>query len=451
MKVNNTESRECKKIYVKRTGLSLAIVVFLLGLITILSTGFLSCAGAGTEYSEVIINVGGGSKAITWPPDDIVAYTLTVSGSDFGTLEVAFPGTATSVGMLVPKGTNRTVELEAYKDPASASAIITWRGRSTVDLESDSVQVDLPMRTGETKLVVADTSFEGGAANAKIFQINDIDGLDWGTQQIAASDLSLIWSGTYYFWPYDLELDNRGRIYVANNGQGNGALVWRIDSILDTTEEILIDTSGSPYNDSGYEALAIDQINGYIYVSVDTSNTIYRSDLDGNGLTTLNTTTGVEEILLIYGMVVDSDGMLYISGQNPSDQPRIFKYNPETEKVVDTYFNSNFDDVLFDIRVDDDYVYVTNMEGSDDWMIIRVNKNFSNAIGYGNNVSSENHSPGAFYDPRKFVAITNRKITVVDDSGPLDKLIQMDDIEGSNWQTFPPSGDGQSFFRFYVC
>ena len=160
--------------------------------------------------------MGGGSKAITWPPDDVIAYTLTVSGSDFGTLQVAYPGTATSVGMLVPKGTNRTIELEAYKDPASVSAIITWRGRSTVDLESDSVQVDLPMRTGETKLVVADPSLWD--MNGKVFQINDINGMDWGVHQVTDSTFVTSWPSGFTYAPYDLELDNRGRIYVANSG-----------------------------------------------------------------------------------------------------------------------------------------------------------------------------------------------------------------------------------------
>ena len=234
------------------------------------------------------------------------------------------------------------------------------------------------------------------------------------------------------------------------------AIIWRIDSLADTTIEQLIINPSSGTNEK-FEAIGIDQINGFIYAGefVDSSYKLYKSDLDGNSLSELTINYGVEAIGKITGIVVDSNGILYISGQNTSSAERVFKYNPANETVVASYSNPNFV-TLFDVMVKDDYVYLTNLEGPSGWNIIRLNKELGTPMGYGTNISAIDHSQGAFYGPRRFVAITNKKITIVDDNesgGPdeLDKLISMDDMVGNNWNTFPDSGDGIGFFDFYHC
>jgi hypothetical protein len=108
----------------------------------------------------------------------------------------------------------------------------------------------------------------------------------------------------------------------------------------------------------------------------------------------------------------------------------------------------------WDVLFKSPYVYVANENGASNYKIIRLNKDLTSPVGYGQDAGdtgTPDTTPGQFYGPRRFVAILNRKITIIDDHNNqnLDKLVSMDDITGAGWGTLPASGDGQSLFSFY--
>ena len=109
----------------------------------------------------------------------------------------------------------------------------------------------------------------------------------------------------------------------------------------------------------------------------------------------------------------------------------------------------------WDVILQDDYVYAANASGT--WCIIRLTKDLTSPINYGtnnNNITVEDFSPGHFYGPRRFTAIKPEKFVIIDDEDNIaynfNKIVSMDDMLGTNWTTFPTSGDGTSYFDLYV-
>ncbi len=117
------------------------------------------------------------------------------------------------------------------------------------------------------------------------------------------------------------------------------------------------------------------------------------------------------------------------------------------ENVVDyTYSNLTTPQ---DILVKDDKIFVANFNGEDDYQILEFSTlDLSLTGNYGNYVNELSVLKGNFYGPRRFVAQMNEELTIIDDQY-LDKIIQMDNINGDNWKTLPATGDGQDLFRFF--
>jgi hypothetical protein len=97
-------------------------------------------------------------------------------------------------------------------------------------------------------------------------------------------------------------------------------------------------------------------------------------------------------------------------------------------------------------------VYIANNNGGAGNAILQLNHNLQFVKAYGDEIDGTNTNPGQFYGPHRFVAIVNKRITVIDDDyfgSNNDKVVSIEDITGSNWMTLPTSGDGQSLFTFY--
>ncbi len=139
--------------------------------------------------------------------------------------------------------------------------------------------------------------------------------------------------------------------------------------------------------------------------------------------------------------------MLYITTSEPDAV--LVKYDP----FVGTYQESNGAFLLvtpWGILVKEPYLYVANPDGNDGFMIVQYDTNLQFVRGYGDPAATENTSRGMFYGPRNFVAILSNDITIVDENlGNLDKLISMNDMNGSLWQTYGSYGSGEGFFHFY--
>jgi hypothetical protein len=313
-------------------------------------------------------------------------------------------------------------------------------GTSTVvlDMDLDSTKLVLPDPTNPTA--------------GRIIQFDDIS--DITSQELKGSGISNIGFFDFDFKPWDLDFDDQGRIYIANNYGGSGMgrnAVIRVDDISGSGGIIF----NEPEYDYGIWAVTVDRKNKYVYYAPSGALTppyrIYRSDLDGAGEVSIDLNSGVDTVQTILGMAIDENGKLYIAGDNAAGQDRIFRVNPTppTGNVEVTY-QTNLTDP-WDILVKDNQLYVANRAGADNFKIIRLNPDFSGPVGYGLDTGVADTGQGKFYGPRRFVAILNKKISIIDDReiNFLDKVVSMDDITGANWQTLPISGDGQSLFTFF--
>jgi hypothetical protein len=185
-------------------------------------------------------------------------------------------------------------------------------------------------------------------------------------------------------------------------------------------------------------------VNDLLYFA--TFNELYRWDMTGFVRTQL-TITGIGTIL---GLAVAEDGILYIAGKDGLGNDRVFRYDPVAQSVTGQYVDTGADP--WDVLVKAPYVYVANNNGVSGTAILQLDENLQLVKGYGDEIDGINTSPGKFYGPHRFVAIVNKKITVIDDDffgSNKDKLVSIDDINGTNWMTLPTSGDGQSLFTFY--
>ncbi|MDY6934605.1 MAG: hypothetical protein SVZ03_10350 [Spirochaetota bacterium] len=366
---------------------------------------------------------------------NITAYTVTITGADMADVEQSYSSGA--ITLEVTAGASRSFSLMADVDPDDVGTVKSWSGSEVVDLTAgESISFTIDMSIYETKLVIPDRLYP---PNGRLVQVDDMEGNGW--TPLSALDIR----------PYDVELDSIGRIYVADDDNTDKRVI-RMDNILrDNSISITCD----PPVSGAVRAIAIDRNNNLVYFS--DGNNLAISDLDGNNTDGLTITLGVESIQTISGMAVDENGILYIAGTTGviAPSPRIFRYDPSDQIVTTTYNNTSILNTPWDVIVKPPYAYVANLYGADGYRILQLDLDTLALTGnYGNQASTfPNTDQGEFYNPYRFVAILNEKIYIIDDiinvGNNYDKLISMDDIQGSNWETLPDTGDGQSLFRFY--
>lgn len=377
------------------------------------------------------------------PSSNIVeSVTLKVSGPDMDTLEVNYSNVPSIINLAVPKGDNVTFELTIGLS-ASFTALPTTtytslKGKATTDITSDSAVVTLYMGIGSTKLLAPDYS------NNRILQFDNIldttsESLDTDTQGFS----TWLTTNNLAFGANDVEIDNQGRIYISDNGNGNTKGIIRVDNILGTNP-ILFATGHS----NGINTMTIDRKNNIIYYTE--GNKIHSSNLDGSNEVLLPETHTDNGAL---GITVDGEYLYYIAVLGISS---ILKYSLEQKKVVKGTFVSPYLANPWDVLVKGDKLYITNFDGTNENQILELSTldlSLTNNYGiYVGGTSSANTGKGNFYGPRIFIGCINEEITIIDESGshPLDKIIQMDDMNGTNWKTLPNSGNGQNLFNFFI-
>ena len=418
---------------------------FCISIIAILMLVLIGCdmRGGNTGLSTIIIpvtdSVKGISAAIKQAPGNISSVTLTITGPDMGTITGTYPPDITSIVVEVPAGSDRNIELVVNIGPSDPGHVLSWAGDSTTDLEAGSTKtLTLDMRANETKLIVPD------ATGNRLLQFDDISGS--GQKTRTGPDISF--PGT--FTPYDVDFDSRGRIYIANSAGGTGtSLVLRIDNMDATSYTFITEDIGWV----GIRALAIDRVNDLLYFS--TSTQLYRWDVAGS-VGIVGTQLTIIGIGTIQGMDVDENGILYIAGKDGGGADRVFRYDPVAQNVTGQYVATSLNP--WDVVVKTPYLYVANENaiGVSGMSILQLDMNLQFIQGYGDDVDDvTDTSPGKFYGAHRFVAIRNKKLTIIDDDSdppsfsPEDKLVSIDDINGNGWTTLPTSGNGQTLFTFY--
>ncbi len=397
-------------------------------LILIFSGCFLS-APTGELVSPTI-------RAIGLPDASIVgSVTLKVTGPDMAPVEVSYTQLPSVINIAVPEGNDRKFELTVTTGSSYKGAIASYKGTAAADITSDSAVVTLNMGIGSTKIIVPDYS------NNRVLQFDDINSINETKLSSTDNPVFGAWLGisSIIFLPYEIDFDSEGRIYIANNDPSEGII--RVDNIEGLNPLAFgVNTQ--------IVSLTIDRENNVIYYS--DGSTVYRNNLNGTNQTEqINSDVGLFDIK---GLAVDN-GYLYIT-ENP-DGGLIIKYNLTTSSIIISKSATDFGIsglTAWGIIAKDDKLFVTNLGGESSYQILELSTSDLSLIGhYGNQASGTDTSKGQFYGPRGFVAILNKKLTIIDDasSGNNDKLVSIDDITGSEWETLPKSGNGQELFSFY--
>jgi hypothetical protein len=372
-------------------------------------------------------------------PSDVSAVSLVVTGPGMNPVKSYFSPVPGSITVEVPAGKDRLFELVAYVDPASPSAVISFKGTATANLVAgESESIELEMVVGETKLVIPD--LQGSIGTSRLVQIDDLSGAGW--VELVGTDVG--W-GTN-FRPYDVDFDSQGRIYVANyNALAGYGRAFRIDDIAGTNFTTFPDKA------TQIMTVAVDRYNDYLYYA--SSSALWRVELDGTNDTTLTPITGIQTFR---GMAVADNGFLYVAGTNPLGNAAVFRYDPIAQNVTDTYTTSLNN--VWDAFARMPYVYVANHNGAAGDRILQLDEFLSFVDGYGDPSPSADNVVGNFYGPKRFVGILPKKLVILDERStneppfPIwlgDRLVSIEDLNGTGWQTYGTTGSGVGQFNFY--
>jgi hypothetical protein len=351
----------------------------------------------------------------------IGSCTVTITGTGIAApvTQTFTPGTP----FTVPRGTARTFSLRLPVNP-NAGAVLNWTGAATQDVLNDAVTVNITPHIDQVKLLVPDTQHN------RVVQINDMNANTTGT------DWMIYNTGSGSVYPSDVDFDSRGRIYIANTGEGTLDFVQRMDDINNTKPKSIYRTSGT-----GAIALAVDRINDIVYFAT-SSGEFFWTDLDATKVYSLSIKnfTGGNYFSSVTGIDTDSAGYLYISGSGNNVQG-VFKVSTSGTVVASYSMELEPQDVI----CKNSYIYITD---TSNFQIIQLNSaNLTNPVMYGQSFQTD--SPGNFYRPYHFISSINGNFRVTDTNNGyarsvVSRIVSFNDISGNGWSTFTPTG-GESF------
>jgi hypothetical protein len=374
-------------------------------------------------------------------PACLIGMSLTISGPGMSAQHYYYKDIPSKVTVEVPSGKARQLSLEVYVNPALPTAALAFRGEQTIDLKpGESKPVNLRMIVSETKLLIPDNQ------GYRLVQVDNMKGDGWIERTV--TDLP----GIGAFYPIDVDFDASGRIYVANWA---GALkLIRLDNISNFAFDTII--GATDINITSIVTLTVDRPRDYLYYA--DNNTLKRYNIKNNNIDEITLPGGILEI---YQITVDKEGLLYISYRSSiTYNYYISKFDPSSSPP---YFSKTYSSANFfgkDILLRDNYVLVSNPSGAADFKLVKLDTNLNFIKGYGSGaLTSENDlRNGYFYNPYQFVAVSRRKIYLIDDGMGVyangaeysDRILAMDDLESWNgWDIL--SGTGAKHFWFAAC
>lgn len=371
--------------------------------VSMVITGCYMMPGSGNGTAKVAVAVG--AKGI---PANLTSVALVVTAPGMATISTTASVTAGSITVSVPAGPARTFTL-LLNGPSA-----TLEGVATVDLQpGETTTVNVTPTLGATQIVVPDYSA------GRVVQISDMTGTGWTT--LSAS------------LPYAVAFDSLGRLYVASS-----LSIYQMNDISGPFSTTLpISVQGT------ITAMAMDLNRGLLYY-VDGTN-LYGIQVTPS-LGSPSILSALSSLIAVppTGLAVDSSGFLYLTGFSAASGIRsLVKVNPSTFATVATY--SSFTDP-WDVMVKDNYVYVSDLGAK---TIVRLTTNLQPVDSFPGPTSDR------FVGPKRFLAILNKPITVIDDSGSSTRrIVSFNDMAGGGWTTygsypglFITPGVGQ--FQFY--
>jgi hypothetical protein len=328
----------------------------------------------------------------------------------------------------VPAGSDRTFTL-TLQNPS-----VTVTGEVTEDLTAgEEVDITISLELSETKLIIPDADYYGESANngGRLIQINGLNDSGWIERDY--NDFGLGYSQTEHFIPYDVDFDNKGRIYVANHAFFPHGGIIRFDHINDQTPVQIIDGEG-------VASLAIDRNNGLIYyLQMSDGYELKRCNLDG-----LNEYSYYPDIGAFTGegIAIDNVGMLYIA----TDSYNIYKVDPSgSGSQFPVYYMDGV--YVWDVLFKDGFIYAADADAQ------KILKFDPNNIETPLDDLGDNPGDPSFDGPRRFVAIVNRKFFLVDEDfsnyDEDDSLVSFEDFTGLNFASYQNLSDPFSFYMWY--
>ena len=253
--------------------------------------------------------------------------SVQVSGSGIGTFTKDCQP-AGVVSLVVPGGGIRTFEVTAQVAAGDPSAAVSFRGVTTANLPAgETVRIPVVMELNETKLLVPDMN------NNRLVLLEGLSSAGWaGT--LTAANLGI----TGLFYPYDIDYDSRGRIYIAND-VSSGADIIRMDD-LNGTNRIQFDINfAGVFNLTNVIGIAIDRKRDILYCI--SSTELFKVPLSSIANNTMTGVVRLDNHVVNgnissnnFGIDVDEDGMLYIVNGGSAGGSYITKYNPVTDAII---------------------------------------------------------------------------------------------------------------------
>jgi hypothetical protein len=337
-------------------------------------------------------------------PSNVSSIAVIVGGPGMETIATQYAVGTTSATLSVPSGAARTFTVLA------STPSVTFRDDVTVDLQPDeTTTVDLTPRLAETQIIVPDYG------NFDLMQISDMS----GTKPTTLSG----------FYPYDVDFDSQGRIYVATSGG-----IIQTDDIAGAT---LTPITTTP---TDIQSIAIDRARGLLYYlgyDVQGLYALWTMDLNGKGNETKIDLSGVLGSFFSQAVAVDSDGFVYLVTTSPSIA--VVKIDPNAPKLLATYSKNLVEP--FDVLANGNDIYVSDYSAR---KIIHLSRNLDFVDDFSGPANDR------FLGPERFVAILNKPITVIDETlyNEGNRLVSFGDMTGAGWTTYEPQIAGLDTFEF---
>ncbi len=417
---------------------------FCLSFVAVISTVVLmtACFDSSAGSARVTVNFGpvpvedAGRAAA---PSGVTGITLTVEADDMETVSETVPMETGSLTLYLPAGSSRYFSVIAR----GSGTITEYRGETTADLiAGEARDISLQMRVTDTKIVIPDFRSSGG----RLVQIDDMDGNGW---QVLDGD-GILFSGTPLgampFKPYDTAIDNKGRIFIANNYGGSGDVnncIIRIDNIAGDNA---VRSSSTGY-DYGPVALDFDEENNILYYCVNLSDVsvVYRVDPE--------TFSEIDNFLVtnmpVRGISVEGESIYITHGQDVGQY--VSRYD-SAGNLLGQYGGDGSIMDNWDVLVKNDAVFMTNASGDAGHRILEFDRELTTLNG---NIGTYNAAPtvvGEVMFPKVFVGKRRSGLYILDDhhsSDSEDRVLFMRDIEGNGWDSFRPGDIGELYFQLF--
>jgi hypothetical protein len=363
-------------------------------------------------------------------PAGVTSIDLEVSGADIETIEESIDVGDEEITVEVPAGSDRTFTL-TMQNPS-----VTFSGEVKEDLTAgEELDITIPLEFESSRIIIPDPD-----AN-RMVQVDTFTGGGWIDREGSdyGIDLNL-------FQPYDVDFDNQGRLYIANNDSDEDNQVFRIDHIGDTSVETIVNLGEA----SNIKVLALDRNNNYLYYT-DGWGTFYRKILGPPVGTQISFDIFDEPGVISFqskGIAVNSNGNLIIPNYQ---QDEVYEYDPSRsagDRIVTTS-SVSFMSSPTDVRLIDNGVVILNGAGIDGYRILVLDENLALIDHFGNYGADE------FYFPLLFVAVLNKKLSILDTDfvtgDEVNRLVSCGS-DGGPFTIYMAGDDGQSPFQFYnIC